>query len=131
MFLVSLRTTLTWGEEPLSATALFLNMHAAALHNSPILSQHLLTSPVGFAALPKGTLSGKPPTVSPGFLAQSLQESTLAGQPSVDSSPQHGAQVSLSPSTAPEQGDEGEDPKLHPFNNPSLPPIPTRLLRVI
>ena len=77
--------------------------------------------------------------MSPGFLAPSLQESTLAGQPSVVSSPQQGAQLSLtsslastsSPSTTPEQGDKGEDLKLHPFNTPSLPPIPTRLLRVI
>lgn len=77
--------------------------------------------------------------MSTGFLVPSLQESTLVGQSLAVSSPQQGAQVSLTsslastpaPSTIPEQGDKGEEPKLHPFNNPSLPPIPTRLLRVI
>ena len=103
------------------------------------LSQHLLTSPAGLAALARGTLSGQSPTVSTGFLAPSLQESMVTSQPLVVSSPQQGTQVSLtsslvsnsSSSATPEQGGKGEEPTLHPFNNPSLPPIPTRLLRVI
>ena len=70
-----------------------------------------------------GTLSGQSPTLVP-WLQMPL--------PSTSTASAEAPAPSLSePPEAPREANPPQEASLHPFNNPSLPPIPKRLLKAI